>query len=161
MFSQLVLKACRYVADRVPYRVIPRPDGAPYLVRYYLFGRPRPEQPDGRKKGFNIFLHRFLSSDVEPELHNHPWSRSVSLILTGGYEEERRVGDDVVFRTLRPGQLNSIGANDFHRIELREEEAWTLFVAGSVTQSWGFWSRVTRKFVPWREHVRQRTVIEA
>jgi len=151
MLRRLIEKACRFVADRVPYRVIPTPDGRPYLVRYYLLGASRDEADKGR--GFNVFLHLFLTGDEEPELHSHPWKRSMSLILTGGYREERRIGRHVVTRELRPGMINVIAADDFHRVELLGESCWTLFIAGHVAQSWGFWDRFKDEYIPWREQV--------
>lgn len=164
MFEQLIRKLCFSVAKRLPYRVIPRPDGGPYLVRYYLVGATPNDEDRGRR--FKVFLHRFLSGDEEEELHNHPWEHSVSLILTGGYEEERRLGDFVVRKTVRPGTLNFIDADDFHRVELREDDAWTLFFAGKLTgKSWGFWDRKTKEYIPWREQIfvrrRQRVTVEA
>lgn len=152
------------VSTRLPYRVIPRPNGEPYLVRYYLIGGLPDNENTNRR--FKVFLHRFLSGDEEEELHNHPWERSVSLILSGGYKEERRFGDFVESRTIKPGMLNFINADDFHRVDLLEDEAWTLFFAGKLTgRSWGFWDRKTKEFIPWREQIfirrRQRTIAEA
>lgn len=120
-----------------------------------------------------VFLHHFLDSDQEEELHNHPWNFAVSLILVGGYVEERRVngvfravlgygsvegvGHGIVegvttTRDVLPGRINVIRANDFHRAILRERDAWTLFVTFKKEQSWGFWSKKTGEFVPWRRY---------
>ena len=159
MLERLLNRACRLISDRLPYRVIPRPDGEPYLVRYYLFGGPREESTI---RPFNVYLHLFLSGDEEKELHSHPWSRSMSLILTGGYREERRLDGQVVTRTIRPGRLNFINADDYHRVDLLKDHAWTLFIAGpSTKRSWGFWDRETGATVPWRQHVAARETIEA
>lgn len=58
-------------------------NGKPYLTRCYLLGRDW--------KWGNIYLHHFHSSDQGDELHNHPWSWGLSLVLSGGYSEERIV----------------------------------------------------------------------
>lgn len=164
---------------------LPRPrviyDGSgksPYLSRYYLHGRPT--MPDGSEpfnafgdplpdavwdKTFGIYLHRFHRGDEDRELHNHPFAWSFSVILVGGYLEERRVFDEfarpermwnVEKREVRPGQINFIGKNDFHRVDLIDGECWTLFVAGPKIGTWGFWERETDKAFPWREFIERK-----
>lgn len=123
-------------------RLITREDD-PYLSRWFLF----------RTKHLRVFVHKFHRSDWDEELHNHPWKWAMALILRGGYSEERRVRDLVVRRECRPGSLNFIKNDTFHRVDLYDSTCWTLFVAGRKTADWGFWDRVTGKFVPWREHV--------
>jgi hypothetical protein len=155
-------------------RFLPRPrviydrEGkSPYLSRYYLRGRPtmpdgsEPFAPDGAPKreaifpeGVAIYLHKFHRSDSDDALHNHPWVWSRSLVLAGGYSEERRVGNAVVRRDVRPVTWNRIDADDFHRVDLLEQDCWSLFFAGPKTsKSWGFWNRVTRVFLPWRDFI--------
>jgi hypothetical protein len=144
------------VAARFPKKVIPRPDGEPYLVRYYLLGR--------EDRPYNLFLHLFVSGDAEPELHSHPWETSVSLILTGGYIEERRFGSRVVTRPVLPFSLNFIKGEDYHRVDLLKDRAWTLFFAMKPRRTWYFWDRNTKKLTWWLEHINrrpQRQVAEA
>ena len=133
------------IARRLPPpRVIyDRLGKTPYLSRYYVLGGAR--TPDGSapfdatghpkkstvfRDGINIFLHRFHRGDDDTALHNHPWRWAVSLVLVGGYSEERRRGNDVDRREVRPLSLNIIRANDFHRVDLLEHDCWSLFVAG-------------------------------
>ncbi|HXD98238.1 MAG TPA: hypothetical protein VN646_16940 [Candidatus Acidoferrum sp.] len=148
-------------------RVITDLDGSPpYLSRFYLLGRPR--MPDGSDpfdrfgairagavegERFGVYLHRFHRGDMDRELHNHPWRWSFSLILAGGYIEERRSGNQVNTRAVFPGSINWLSQDTFHRVELLDGEAWSLFVAGPKVQSWGFWDRVTGAFTPWREYI--------
>lgn len=113
-----------------------------------------------------LFLHHFRNSDLDAELHNHPWEKAVSLVLAGGYVEERRVKvyddvghhdrDEVHTKTFKPGDLNQIDSDDFHRVMLLEHDAWSLFVTGDKTQSWGFWCRTSGEFVPWRQYTEWR-----
>jgi len=90
------------------------------------------------------------------------YRRAFSIVLAGGYVEERRdvVGGrlkfQVVRRIIRPPSLNRIGQHDFHRVELIEKDAWTLFVAGPKASSWGFWNRHTKIFSPWREFIQKK-----
>lgn len=143
-------------------RVIPNRVGTgPYLSRWYLRGLPT--MPDGShpftangetkpdaiySKKIGVYLHRFNESDGE-EFHNHPFEWSVSLILVGGYYEER-LGrrNEVTRRRVRTWSLNVIRANDFHRVDLIEKDAWTLFIVGPRTRDWGFWNRKYKMFVP-------------
>lgn len=165
-----------------------------YLSRYYLFGRPHMadgsdpfdahgDPKDGiqwSKLPFGIYLHRFHRSDEDRELHNHPWRWAVSLILSGGYVEERKAnmpkGWPLVFQRTRkrvfvPGDINRITSNDFHRVELLDscqvhaadgscevgfEHTWTLFVVGPKFQGWGFWNKSTEKFTPWRAFLQSK-----
>lgn len=100
--------------------------GTDYLIRRYLVPRNR---------YLNVYLHRFLGSDDDRALHDHPWT-SVSMVLKGRLIEH-----------LPGGERRVIGRGDFsyreptfqHRIELPEgETALTLFITGPVVRKWGF-----------------------
>jgi hypothetical protein len=147
-----------------PPRII-RDDGEPYLSRYYL--SERPTMPDGsdpfdsngnlrlgaisNRKGLGRFIHHFHRGDNARELHNHPWRWSVSLILAGGYVEERRHGDVVKTRRLRAGSFNFIWGSTFHRVDITGD-TWTLFLIGPKNDDWGFWDRSTGVYTPHREY---------
>jgi hypothetical protein len=64
-------------------RAIGVKNGEPYLRRYVLA-----EEGTG-SAAEHLYLHHFLRSDPDRELHSHPW-HARSLILVGGYREERR-----------------------------------------------------------------------
>jgi len=111
-------------------RVITGPGGEPYLERYFLFKLPN---------GITLYLHRFVASDPDRGLHDHPWPASGSLVLAGGYTELRLDGNDVVSRHLKPGRRNALAGDTFHRILLPQDgDAWTLFWHRNKNQSWGF-----------------------
>lgn len=115
-------------------RIINGPDQQPYLERYHLLSLPF---------GYRIYLHRFVASDPGRSLHNHPWRRAFSVVLSGCYEEVRMLGarndNSVIKRKVRSGHLNYINGSIFHRINLIDNrECWTLFVHSPGTQSWGF-----------------------
>lgn len=142
--------------------------GKKYLTRCYFFLKDR-------YRG-NTYLHHFLSSDQGDELHNHPWRWGVSLVLAGGYVEERArrpafweegrgwKNTHVDFRSpgpvkierrvVRPWTLNFIRSSDFHRVDLLDEEkgAWTLFIAGPRVRTWGFLNRHTSEFTDFRKN---------
>lgn len=188
MWSSIVERAGRALVRRlVPLlpepRVIYDRDGKrPYLSRYYMLFRDRSDTGD--RFPLNVFLHHFHRGDDDQALHNHPWHWSAAIILAGGYTEERRTrtwadglspsmaaalslmifatvpGPDIVVRrVLRPGSINVIRANDYHRVDLLDEDrgAWSIFIAGPRTgKSWGFWDRVTGITVPWKTFVEKK-----
>lgn len=125
--------------DLIPHVTI-TVQGKPYLTRYYLFGADR-------ERG-NLFLHHFHSSDQGEELHNHPWRWGVSLILSGGYREERCRGGvngvwDYSVHMREPWSFGRFTDQDFHRADLFDPArgCWTLFACGRRYKSWGFLDR--------------------
>jgi hypothetical protein len=99
-----------------------------------------------------VFLHQFVGSDPPTQFHDHPWTWGVSLILRGGYLEERRDRERArnTRRWLGPGRLNMLRPGDFHRVELHNgRPAWTLFVHGPKVRPWGFLDAITNAFTPW------------
>lgn len=127
-------------------------DGDVYMERFHLLTFP---------DGGHVRLHRIARSDLDHELHDHPW-HAVSLILAGSYREERRVGEpgayEIVSRVYLPSDVNHIGADDYHRLELITPEVWSLFVTGPKLKSWSFWDRDTGVVTPWREFLRAKGV---
>lgn len=137
-----------WLTSRLPCRIISEGD-APYLERYYLF----------TVLGWRFYLHRFVRSDPDRGLHDHPWSLAFSIILSGWYYEETRTG----VRKVR--WFNTLTGDSFHRVVLPcahaypdmtckdharagishpiapgvERPCWTLFFhrVGYV-KSWGF-----------------------
>ena len=128
MIERLLLS----ITAGLPCRLIDGEHGEPYLERYYLFGA----------FGWHAYLHRFVDSDPDRGLHDHPWGRAASLVLTGGYDEIRSIGGGPArthTRTLRPWRLNQLRGSDFHRVVLRDgQPAWTLFLHGPRVKGWGF-----------------------
>lgn len=153
-----------------PRVIFDREGGSIYLSRWYLIGRMRGVDPElrgqledeesSRTAPFNLFLHRFHRSDDDEALHNHPWDWAVSLVLAGGYDEERRVDDvhgpRIVRRRVRPFSLNVIRSSDFHRVDLVERDAWSLFLVGKKIDTWYFWDRHRLARTEWRDFIREK-----
>ncbi|WKT59126.1 hypothetical protein Q2E61_09315 [Microbulbifer thermotolerans] len=129
-----------WLSGRLPCRQINLPSG-PYLERYYL----------GRLFGVTFYLHRFVSSDSERHLHNHPWEWGGSVILTGSYIEERAVDlcptagpAGCATEMVRRRWFNRVDGNTIHRIHDAEPGTWTLFFHGPRAEvcghpkGWGF-----------------------
>lgn len=151
----MLRKLCEWVASFLPSVTIPDTEGKPYLTRYFPFGKER--------KYFNVFLHYFHASDKDHGddgsllLHNHPWRLSLSLILVGGYSEERRHPDDTIERKEFPaGSFNYLNDGHFHRVDLLGKDGWSLFMTGwrrNEKSSWGFWNRNSKTYIPFREQL--------
>lgn len=116
-------------------RLIHRGQGERYLERYWL----------GRWRGVTAYLHRFVAADADEWVHDHPWSWSVAIVLTGGYREERlehfdpATGWKARLRILGGWRrINLIRGRDFHRIVDSIPETWTLFIHGPRVKGWGF-----------------------
>lgn len=133
----MIFRLLNWIAAKRRSFLIPHLDGRPYLLRVLLRGRLTGENTRPR---FSLYLHRFLSSDGDAPLHNHPWDWSFSIVLRGGYVEEKRGRDGVtVIRRLRPLRINKLGPRDFHRIvDIKGKETWSLFFAGRKSRDWGF-----------------------
>ncbi len=123
----------------------------PYLTRYTVSDLPL---------GDHIYLHRFHRSDADRDLHSHPWGGS-SLILRGGYSEERRVdgGPEINRRSFRASDVNILTPDTFHRVDLLDGESWSLFTTTSRCADWSFWDRDTGIETPWREALARRGLL--
>lgn len=129
------------ITAHLPMRTIN--DGKrPYLERYYLF----------TLLGWTFYFHRFVGSDPDRGLHDHPWTKAYSIILAGWYWEETRSG------TRKVRFFNSLTGDTFHRVVLPHAECnefqpsahiqwqdgkacWTLFFhRASKSKAWGFLS---------------------
>jgi hypothetical protein len=109
----------------------------PYLTRYYLLG--------ARKSKWALMLHHFHRSDMDRDLHDHPWP-FWSFILTGGYVEETPL--TTPFGRLRMstfyGRFSFLRrpANWVHRVVLAYPGCivWTLVLRFGYERKWGFWT---------------------
>lgn len=141
------------IVTKLPFRTITGPDGDPYLTRWYVWpsGPRTAEDKVTPAAPFAIFIHFFHRGDKDRDLHNHPWDTSVAVVLKGGYIEEREDG----FKTHRPGSVNVIRKDDYHRVELLypKQGSWSLFIAGTNVGSWGFRDSRTGVHIPWREYL--------
>lgn len=114
---------------------------SPYLLRWYLI----PRNPV-----FNVYLHKFMRSDDDRALHDHPWPNA-SFLLLGSYIEHRILAGGVHSRrVLRAGQwrIRWLG-RVAHRIELYDGPCWTLFITGPRYRKWGFHC-AEKGWIPWQ-----------
>ena len=106
----------------------------PLLIRYYI----------ANNRYFGIYLHNLLRSDIDRDLHDHPWS-FISIILQGGYKEHTFSG----VRTHRPGAVLFRPAKWAHSLEMNKP-GWSLVFAGKTVRPWGF--HTPDGWVLWRKY---------
>lgn len=151
MIPVLLLK--KFVEKLPSFTIRNQYDGSPYLTRWYVWpqGERGVKREDvERDTPFGVYVHYFHRGDKDRDPHNHPWDHSIAIVLAGGYVEER----DGAKKTFRPGDVNVITKNDFHRVHLLDEKAgsWSLFIAGKRVQEWGF-RLDDGDVVPWKEYL--------
>lgn len=144
-----------WISRGYQWNLISSPDGEPYLLRIYLW----------RGWGPHLYLHFFFRSDFDRDLHNHPWVKALSLIMTQGYSETRVMNDwgvkksvaEVGWKECKPGSLNYITHDTFHRVTLLGTGCWTLFLTWGrradvpFDEAWGFWNPDTDVYESARE----------
>lgn len=111
---------------------------------------------------FNGYLHNIVRSDDDRALHDHPWA-NLSILLSGWYQEvapdweAMAPGDRVtptsptITHIREAGDIVFRKASDPHRLEILDEEAWSLFLIGPNTRSWGFLCPDSWRY--WKEFV--------
>jgi len=100
---------------------------------------------------FKVYVHKFLRSDEDRALHDHPWE-FWSVMLRGTYIEVTE--DARTVRSVRKHPVVHRPATWRHRVELvghgvAEQPCWTLIVTGPKVREWGF--HCPDRFVHWRE----------
>jgi hypothetical protein len=118
----------------------------PYLLRWHVI----PRNPV-----LNIYLHKFLRSDDDRALHDHPWV-SASLLFRGQYVEVRPKERLYPAGRLRAKHHSAPallfrGGEHPHRISLVPDRkgalqsAWTVFVTGPRYRQWFFYCPFGRR----------------
>lgn len=144
------MKLALWLIDKVTKR---NPDfvigGAdePYLYRWWVIPRNRV---------FNIYLHKFMRSDDDRALHDHPWA-NVSVLLKGRYVEHTIAAGGIhQRRELEEGDVRvRLTGKIAHRVELTDGDCWSLFITGPVYREWGFHCPL-RGRVHWKDFTNER-----
>ena len=112
-------------------------DNSRYLTRYTLLHLGL---------ALRVYLHEFHRADNDRHRHNHPWAFAISIVLCGGYFEDRE--HDARWRL--PFSVRIIRRDDYHTIMKILPNTWTLFIPfGRNSESWGFYIPGTGH-VPWQ-----------
>lgn len=145
---RLRLRTWAYKKMQTPPDFIIRPYGKDQVLRWHILPRNR---------FFNIYLHRFLLSDDDRALHDHPWPNA-SILIEGSYweyslhktfvEKYKRHQGCIYFR--EPSQAHRIELIPVLRFESLLEDyssiarpagyapVTTLFITGPKVREWGF-----------------------
>lgn len=126
--------------------------GENYLTRWHIIPRNR---------WCNIYLHRFIGSDDDRALHDHPWW-SWSILFSGTLVEFYQQVDQAEYSpwittsiTLRRRVRRWLpcfrSAQHAHRLELIKGPAWTLFITGPRSRDWGFHSKMG--WIKWDDYL--------
>lgn len=119
----------RHALEHEPDFKIGHDPDDPYLLRWFI--TPRDPERGG------IYLHKFLKSDDDRALHDHPWP-SESIVLSGYYTEHfMNFQGEQLMRDLHAGMVLKREAGFTHRIEVISP-GFTLFHYGPRTREWGF-----------------------
>lgn len=109
--------------------------GEQYMRRWHL-----------RRKtgGWNLYLHKYVGSDDDRALHDHPW-RSLSFLLRGRLSEVTREHTKPLAKLLPKFR----SAEYSHRLILNSDYAYTLFFTFKKEREWGF--HCPKGWVHWRD----------
>ena len=123
-----------WVTNFLPVKTIRDHNGVPFLYRYHLFALSN--------DGPGLCIHRFVKSDPDRGYHDHPWKKSMSFILAGGYEERLlNLTDNKSYdiKNRNRWTFNYLkGTNNFHRVMMADKkDAWTIFAFSKRNKVWG------------------------
>lgn len=127
-------------ATRTPYEHLPG-----YMHRYWLI------KPSRWTLGMGVRLHHILRSDLDRDLHTHPWW-CVSLILRGCYTEVMpasldkggllggyaNLSEPWRYALRKPGHIVVRSRHSRHKLFLFRGTVWSLFIHGRDHGSWGY-----------------------
>lgn len=110
-----------------------------YITRLHLIKTP----------WFSVCLHWINKPDPEPFLHDHPVS-FLSLILSGGYSEDRYVNGVRAIRKCNWYNLVKASPYDQHTIVSVKPNTLTLAIMGPKVREWGF--HVPGDWIHWKAY---------
>lgn len=162
---------------RLPLWTIVGSDGSAYIRRWTVATL---------SDGSVVYLHQIVRSDEDLALHSHPWA-GTSWLLDGEYSEERRTSLivppgrlipnvtapvwQVSRKTYVAGEIVTLRADTYHRLDLHRGPVWTLFVVGPKAppaprpaleaegDSWFFWDRNSGIYTPWRMFLKAKGIV--
>lgn len=144
LYHRLLHVAITVVDSRAPDQVIGGSTN-PYLYRWYLTSwsnYPRGSKPRNlleriKRRLPNVYVHRFMRSDDDRALHDHPWWNT-SILLLGRYREHTIVAGGINHVMTRvAGEFKLRPPRSAHRIEI-DRPCLTIFITGPKVREWGF-----------------------
>lgn len=140
--------ARRIINGRAPDEVISR-NGYALFERWWLLRTPSDQ---GLQTG-NVYLHRWLRSDIE-DPHCHPWWNETT-VLCGRLVEDlfcpARIKQLLPQRRVLDAGMTAMREPEaIHRIVEVEPGTITLFVTARKSREWGFYPEGA--FIPWQDY---------
>lgn len=145
---------------RFRYVIGDGPNG-PLLIRYRLIST----------RWGGVYLHHLMRSDLDRDLHDHPWAFWSLIIWRGYYEQEPLAGQWAASMPTDPPGMGippvteawerrrvtwrapltvvRHEASDRHALDL-DRPAWSLIWVGPRTHEWGF--HTEQGWVAWQEY---------
>lgn len=172
-------RALRWIGERFPQKTLHGRSG-PYLTRYtladlgahgavYLHQFHRGDEDEDLHShpwwALGLRLAGRYSEERRHPIHTSFTARVMMRGPVDGWSFHRgwgvedaalKTGYIVVNRVLGPGDVVRLEPDTFHRVDLLDEEAWSLLFVGARSADWGFWSRWTGAFTPWREFIARK-----
>ena len=122
-----------FITNYLPVKVIRDDKGVPFLYRYHIFSFG--------KNGPGVCIHNFVKSDPDRGYHDHPWNKSLSFILCGGYKERiynKNNSEGYITYIRNKWTFNYLDGNKtFHRVMIPDKkDAWTIFFFQKRSKTW-------------------------
>ncbi len=132
-------------------KIIVNCEREPYLYRWYLI----------KREWLSVFLHKFVRSDEDRALHDHPWS-FVVIPIWRGYIEHSDVENPLTGeRSLVKHRVYPLISSRWrqaeyrHRVELLTDQhgqllpSWSIFIHFKRRRLWGMWP--SNVFTAWNK----------
>ena len=119
----------------------------PYLIRWIIF-----KTPIG-----GLMVHKFLSSDVDKELHNHPFP-FITFVIKNGYTEEYYENEEKKTRVIQAPNIRFNPSGHTHRVTINEDKKpISIVLRGPKVREWGFFTEcltpkgIVKKWEHWKD----------
>jgi len=111
-----------------------------YLIRWFVI----------RTERFAVFIHKFVRSDEDRALHDHPWDFIVVPVWRGYIEHSELLSYPMHRRVYPVLGSRARAATYRHRVELIDgKPSWSLFFRFKRIREWGFW--LPEGFIKWNK----------
>lgn len=129
-------------------RVVPKADdpSTPLLLQFMIW--------PGR-----LYLQHFLHPETAGLFHRHRWEKMRSIVLSGGFVEERPESHDWISH--HSLSTYSMTHEVIHRVAFWSQDCWTLFyMSKERSDDWGYFRRLPdgtlSPMISWREAIKCR-----
>lgn len=119
----------------------------PMLIRYILFRVP----------AIGIYLHKFVRSDYERALHDHPWP-FLSILLGSYVEVHDQTIDGKEVQVLHKKWSVLLRPAEWRHRVIIDRPVWTILIVGRRCRKWGF--HLASGWCWWRRYDPEKGICE-